>query len=71
MKVIPYQLVRLKLLLKQMKESIDHAKDFQEKYWEFMTKNEKYSLIYAMKENITTLEKVSEALDRISSNGKS
>ena len=35
MKVIPYELARLKIHLKQISESINHAKDFQEKYWDY------------------------------------
>ena len=62
MKVIPYELARLKIHLKQISESINHAKDFQEKYWDYMTESEKDSLINVIKENIKTLDLVNKAL---------
>lgn len=61
-KVIPYDLARLKIHLKQIRESIDHAKDFQEKYWDYMTESEKDSLMNVIRENIKELDLVKKAL---------
>lgn len=69
MKVIPYSYARLKLHLKEVKETLYEIKDVKEKYWHLMNIEEKETLIESLKLVGANLDLLHNTLSRISKNG--
>ena len=69
MKVIPYSEARLNLHLKELKETLNEAKDVKEKYWHLMNSEEKETLIESLKLIGDNLDLLHNTLLRMSKNG--
>ena len=71
MKVIPYELARLKIHLTELSELVNKAKECKEKYWDYMTKYEKDNLIAVIKKNSNTLNLIKKMLkDKLNTGAK-